>query len=120
MTSLMLAIGALLSEEVTGVGLQLVGKGSNGLPVIKQVLPASPARKSGIKPGSFLLSINGTNTIGKPLREIAMSIRGKVGTTVTLEVVDPTGGQTNKVTLKRILIKIEDENRDSVNSDTSR
>lgn len=95
---------ALASDHVVGVGMAL-GKGDEaGSPKITDVLPAGPAAKAGIQAGWILLSINGTNTAGRSLRECVDLVRGDEGTRVRLEVADPAHGRTNKLTLTRVKI----------------
>ncbi len=89
-----------LSGEMGVVGVALT-QGDNNLPRIQRVLPASAAEKAGVKAGALLLSIDGIGTAGKSMAEWTGMIRGKVGTTVTLEVADPTTSRTNRFTLTR-------------------
>jgi RNA polymerase sigma factor (sigma-70 family) len=90
-----------LSGEMGGVGVALSNQGDKRPPKIQRVISASAAEAAGIEPGSFLLSINGINTMGKSMTEWTRLIRGQVGTTVTLEVINPTLSTTNNVILTR-------------------
>jgi carboxyl-terminal processing protease len=101
MLGLLVALG---SEHIIGVGMELAKGSENGPPTIKRVLPAGPAAKAGIKPGWVLMSINGTNTVGRNLQECVEFVRGEEGTRVRLELADPARGTTNKVTLTRVRI----------------
>jgi S1-C subfamily serine protease len=101
MLGLLLALG---SEYIIGVGMELAKGGENGPPTIRRVLPAGPAAKAGIEPGWVLLSVNGTNTAGRTLKECMEFVRGEEGTRVRLELADPARGTTNKVTLTRVKI----------------
>jgi carboxyl-terminal processing protease len=90
-----------LSGESGVVGVALSAQNDGGPPRIERVISASSAEKAGIEPGSLLLSINGVNTASKSMAEWIGMIRGQVGTTVTLEVVNPALTRTNMVTLTR-------------------
>jgi carboxyl-terminal processing protease len=97
---------ALGSEYITGVGVELAKGGENGPPIIRGVLPAGPAAKAGIEPGWILLSINGTNTAGRSLKECVEFVRGDEGTQARLELAGPARGTTKTVVLTRVKIKV--------------
>jgi carboxyl-terminal processing protease len=101
MLGLLVVLG---SEHIIGVGMELNKGSENGPPTIRRVLPAGPAAKAGIEPGWVLLSINGTNTVGRNLKECVEFVRGEEGSRVQLELADPARGTTNKVTLTRVKI----------------
>jgi hypothetical protein len=61
----------------------------------------SPAEKVGIKPGLFLIAVNGTNVVSKPTTQVMSMVRGPVGAVVTLELADAALTKTNKFTVKR-------------------
>jgi C-terminal processing protease CtpA/Prc len=48
----------------------------------------SPADKVGIKPGLFLIAVNGTNVVSKSVVEVMSMVRGPVGEVVKLELAD--------------------------------
>jgi carboxyl-terminal processing protease len=98
----------LLAEEMGGTGVWIADRRSaDELLRTVQVLPGSPADKAGIKPGWFLISVDGTNVVRMPLTNALSMVRGPVGKVVTLEIADPTRSQTNKFTVKRGKIVIE-------------
>jgi carboxyl-terminal processing protease len=98
----------LLAEEMGGTGVWIADRRSADEPLrTVQVLPGSPADKAGIKPGWFLISVDGTNVVRMPLTNALSMVRGPVGKVVTLEIADPTRNQTNKFTVKRGKIVIE-------------
>jgi carboxyl-terminal processing protease len=53
---------------------------------IVEPLPGSPAKEAGVKAGDFILKVDGENTDGKTVSEVAQQIRGLKGTKVTLTV----------------------------------
>jgi len=98
----------LVGAGIVGVGMMLQPH-ELGRPVkVGTVLPGGPAAKAGIKPGSLILSIDGGRTDDKSLSECVSLIRGALHTRVSLEMVDPELGETNKVDLTREAISIPD------------
>ena len=90
-----------LGEAQVGVGLRLDKKNDAKPKKILATIRASPAAKAGIKPGTLLLTIDGTPTEGLPFPDCNRLIRGSPGTSVTVEVLDPKLNQTNRFTLQR-------------------
>jgi membrane-associated protease RseP (regulator of RpoE activity) len=70
------------------------------------VLPGTPAAKSGLQPGMVIQQINGTNITGVPLSICVAMMRGPVGSTVRLKVIDPARSATNIVECSRARIAI--------------
>jgi len=109
-TALALALTAL-AEEIAGIGVEFTQK-TNG-PVkgpVKayRVHPGSPAEKAGIKPGGFLISVDGTNVVSMSLTQAAKIVRGPVGTFVTIQLADTNRTQTNTFKVKRNRMVIVD------------
>lgn len=73
----------------------------DGYPVIVAPIDNSPAQAAGLQPGDVITAVNGEDVRGLPLYEIVQRILGPAGTDVTLNVVDPTTGETREMTLKR-------------------
>ncbi|PLS76960.1 MAG: S41 family peptidase, partial [Chloroflexi bacterium] len=55
-------------------------------PTVTAPIEGSPAEAAGIKAGDIILSVNGESTRGLELEEVVNKVRGKPGTTVTLEI----------------------------------
>jgi carboxyl-terminal processing protease len=72
------------AQHVSGVGID-VNVQRGGL-VVQGVLPGSPAARAGIKPGELIVAANGKSFVGRSAAYSTGVIRGKPGTTVTLEV----------------------------------
>jgi C-terminal processing protease CtpA/Prc len=88
--------------EIAGVGVALIDRRSPNEPLrIGSIIPGSPAERAGIKPDSFLISVDGRNTVTISLSQAALLVRGPVGTSVTLELADAALSNTNKLTVKR-------------------
>jgi C-terminal processing protease CtpA/Prc len=61
----------------------------------------SLAAEAGLYPGLIIQQIDGTNTVGKPLRECRLMTFGPIGSEIHFVVVDPAKNQTNMVTVLR-------------------
>jgi len=70
-----------------GIGLEF----RDGLPVVGIVLPGSPASRAGLAEGDRIVAVDGVQTRGVAPEDLAQAIRGKPGTSVSLEVVSPDG-----------------------------
>ena len=68
---------------------------------ITKVIPNSPASSSGLSAGLIIQKIEDIPTETKSLGECVNLIRGKVGTTVRLEWVNPERKETNTVEVTR-------------------
>jgi carboxyl-terminal processing protease len=94
------------SLDATYGGIGVVGTESNGMPAVERVLPDSPAEKAGLKAGDQILAVDGVSTSGKTFADVAPSIRGKVGTQVTLTIVHAGSTTPVDVTITRQQVKI--------------
>lgn len=79
------------SEHYVGIGLE-VEKRRNG-DIICYPLPNGSAAMAGIKPGERLLALDGISTRGKSLPAVVAMAIGKAGTTVVVELADPSGSR---------------------------
>ena len=90
------------AADIAGVGVALIDRRSPNEPLrIGSIIPGSPAERAGIKPDSFLISVDGTSTVTMSLRQATSLVRGLVGTPVTLELADAALSHTNNFTVKR-------------------
>jgi uncharacterized membrane protein SpoIIM required for sporulation len=85
--------------HLAGIGIQAVIQ-EHQLTII-HVLPGTPAAKAGLGSGLLIRKIDGTETASKDSKRCRDMVRGRVGTKVTLEVVDPAHSKTNTVVLVR-------------------
>ena len=109
---------SLLDQRFGGVGLELgIDDRTRTLTVVAP-LPGSPAWRAGIVAGDVIEAIDGTVTIGLPLREAIRRLRGPPGETVRLRVthrespasLDPGAAVTitcHEVALVRETVKVE-------------
>ena len=100
--------GAILAQELAGIGVDLTRKTNEPLKFYR-IHPGSPAEQAGIKPGGFLIAIDGTNAMSIPLAQAAKMVRGPVGTYVTIQLTDTNMTHTNTFKIKRSRIVIVDD-----------
>ena len=101
------ATSAAMAASPVGVGLSLTQPHEGGPIIITRVISNSSAWKAGIKPGSQIVSIDGTNTAAiTNLSDCVAMIRGLPNTQVALGIVDPMHRQTNTVVLQRCPISM--------------
>jgi len=89
-----------------GIGVMLTS-GSDGLPVVGNIVPGGPASASGaLQPGDTLLSVSGANGQWIDTRQLTTRgllglVRGEPDTQVSLQVRSPGSTTTRVVTLAR-------------------
>jgi carboxyl-terminal processing protease len=94
------------NTEFVGVGIAIRMDPQTHQVVVQQVVPDSPAAKTGITNGLIVSKVDNNSLQDRPLAQCANLIRGPVGTTVQLELVTRDGSQTNSVELTRQKIKL--------------
>jgi C-terminal processing protease CtpA/Prc len=104
-------VNTMSATEYCGVGVVFLTATNDQPQRIGTVFKGSPAERAGIKQGSVLISVNGTNAVKWPWVQVLETVRGPVGTIVTLGVADPDRTQTNHFTLKREMIVMPGEQR---------
>jgi len=93
-----------IAGNFEGVGMEVALK-DNILTVVAP-LKGSPAAKAGIMSGDKILKINGTTTADMSVDAAVQLIRGKGGTTVTLNVFRDSKKEPFDVTITRAVIDI--------------
>lgn len=83
-----------------GIGAEL-GNNSSSEIIVISTLPGTPASKAGLKGGDVITSINGSSTAGMNLDDAVNTIRGGVGTSVTLGIVRANWTTPQKFTITR-------------------
>ena len=73
--------------------------------MIANVLPNTPASKAGLIPSLLVQKIDEVVTAGKSVKDCTKMIRGMIGTTVRLELIDTIKCETNTVKLIREEVK---------------
>jgi carboxyl-terminal processing protease len=74
-----------LSGSYAGIGVR-IDVTDSGLPRVLTVFPDSPAMAAGIKDGDVIVAVDGKDTTGSSVDEVASLIRGEAGTTVSITV----------------------------------
>jgi carboxyl-terminal processing protease len=94
-----------LQGQFEGIGAEVRLEGGNV--VIAGVLGASPAQRAGLHRGEIILQVDGLDAPGLGLSETIRRIRGAVGTSVVLTILDPVTNQTSHVMLLRDRITLQ-------------
>ncbi len=96
-----------LNEQTQGKfgGLGLEVTMENGVVKVVSPIDDTPAYRAGLKPGDYIISLDGTTVVGMSLNEAVDKMRGKAGTKIKLTIRRGTQKPFD-VTLKREEIKI--------------
>lgn len=97
-----------LNEQTQGKfgGLGIEVTMENGVVKVVSPIDDTPAFKAGLKPGDYIISLDGTTVVGMSLSEAVDKMRGKPGTKIKLTIRRGTQKPFD-VTLKREEIKIQ-------------
>ncbi len=92
------------SGEYNGVGLDITLEDG----VVKVVSPIddTPAARAGIKPGDYILTINGASVQGQTLEQASEMLRGPTGSKATLTIIRKGQSKPLVVTLTRSMITV--------------
>jgi carboxyl-terminal processing protease len=93
-----------VSGEFEGVGMN-VEDDKRGLRVLR-VFDGSPAKRAGIQAEDLIVSVNGRSIAGVNSEVATARIKGPEGTSVTLGVIKPGGGERRNVRVERERIEI--------------
>lgn len=101
----MLATVAIAEESETfgGVGISIWPSGNGAK--IAGVMPGSPAEGAGLQAGDLIVSINGTDLSAVNPVEQTSYLRGKAGTSISLDV--NRNGKVFSVSTKRVGISVQ-------------
>jgi carboxyl-terminal processing protease len=91
------------SGKLEGIGIELGYMDSEA--IIKRLIEDSPALKSGLHAGDIIRKVDGEDTIGLTLSDIAKKIRGEAGTKVKLTISRNEGEQEFEVQRAQIYVK---------------
>ncbi|MGI9118304.1 MAG: S41 family peptidase [Minisyncoccia bacterium] len=94
-----------IQGSFSGVGMELGMDKNNMLSVIAP-LKDTPAYKAGLKTGDIIVKINGSKTDGMSIDQAISLIRGKEGTTVTIQIYRESEKKPRDVVLTRAIINV--------------
>lgn len=92
-----------IEAKLFGIGVHIAEIGDKI--VVIDVIDETPAKKSGLKTGDFILKVNQTSTKGFDLKKVADMIRGKAGTNVILTIQRNHQQLVKKILREKIAIK---------------
>lgn len=92
-----------MDGEYVGLGVQIIALES-GLIKVVEVLPDSPAEKSGIKVDDLIVRVNKLLSVEHEINDIVEEIRGKVGTTFELEILRDEQTKNYEITRSSITL----------------
>ena len=93
-----------LRGEYSGVGMEITIR--DGKITVVSPLPGTPAEQAGIRPGDWIMEVDGQSTEGWTLEEASSHIRGPEGVPVTLTVQHPDG-TVEEITIVRARIHVD-------------
>ncbi len=73
--------------EYEGVGIYISIDVSKNCPVVIKPIKGSPAEEAGVKPGDYIVEIDGKDVTSTSLEETAAYIKGKVGSEVKIKFI---------------------------------
>jgi len=79
------AVDQSLSGTFVGIGVQLDSDETKG-PIIRSIIPGTPAEEAGLKRGDLIVKVDGTPTTGQSIDEVVSRVRGPEGEAVTLTI----------------------------------
>jgi carboxyl-terminal processing protease len=91
--------------EFGGVGLEI--DDDDGVLVVIEPIPGSPAARAGLLAGDRIVAIDGISTRGKDGEDTAGKLRGKPGTAVKVEVQRKGWDRSRPFTLTREVIHVQ-------------
>ncbi len=92
-----------IESKISGIGVNIMNDA--GKIIVFSVLDNTPAKEAGIKANDIILKVDGKNVSGMNIADVASLVRGKEGSTVTLEIQRKNKKIIKSV--KRKSIKIE-------------
>ena len=106
-----------LDRQFAGIGVEIFLDPQSQRLCVASPLPNTPAQKAGIKPGDWIVAIDGQSTEGMTLEEAGKKMRGEPRTQVVLSVQTPGEEKPHEVKLTREIIRAETILGDTRNPD---
>jgi carboxyl-terminal processing protease len=95
-----------LSGSYVGIGVR-IDAADDGRPLIVGVFRGSPAEAADLQPGDIIVAVDGQETAGQDLDDVASRIRGEAGSTVLVVVQRGVDGPEREVSLTRAEVDVE-------------
>jgi carboxyl-terminal processing protease len=95
-----------LSGSYVGIGVR-VGTAKDGLPLVVDVFPGSPAKKAGLATGDEIVAVDGKATSGHTIDEVIGWVRGPAGSPVKVTARPGATGATREVSMIRDNVAVE-------------
>lgn len=92
-----------ITSKIYGIGVNIYS--NSGKIEIFNVIPSTPADFAGIKQGDFIINVNGKDTNGMNVSEVAALVRGPENSVVELTLLRDGKKLTKKIKRKEIKIK---------------
>ena len=106
-----------VENEFGGIGIRL--NNQNGKPTIITPMHNSPAYKAGIRPGDIITAIDDQATDELQPEDIVAALKGKIGSTVKLNIHRPSADSSRVIDVERSLVRISSVRGAKRNEDDS-
>lgn len=106
MTTLLVMVSTFALAEVDspgGIGAYLE-QDATDYPVIRKIIPDTPAAGAKLNEGQHITKVNGVSTAGKAMEEIIAMIRGPEITAVELEILGADGKSFRRLLCRKVII----------------
>ncbi len=97
-----------------GIGIEVYIT-QEGEVIVSYVMPDEPAQAAGFKSGDRIIGVDGEDTRGLTLSEVASRIKGEAGTEVTVKVFRPETNETLELTAKRSNVQVHSAKGEMLN-----
>ncbi len=94
------------SGKISGIGVMLVNENRTKKPVILKILPNSPASRSTLKAGDYIVAVDGRNTEGLSAESVASLMKGEANSNIRL-TIERQGGKPFNLNLLRGIIELQ-------------
>ncbi len=87
-----------------GIGIYMIEDPETNQIMVLSPIKSSPAEKAGIKPGDYIISVNGEECTADDMTVISTKIKGEEGTTVKLQVLRGEETLDFEITRENIIV----------------
>lgn len=109
LTVLLVMVSTIALAEIDspgGIGAYLE-QDTTDYPVIKKIIPDTPAAGGKLKEGQHIAKVNGVSTAGKEMAAIIAMIRGPEMSPVELEILDAEGKSFRRLLCRKVIVITE-------------